>query len=63
MIVSASAALLFAIAMFALLRARYVGPGAATVVFLCGFFTAGTGASGPIQSVVQAFVRALSSLA
>ncbi|UNO42434.1 hypothetical protein [Streptomyces sp. MST-110588] len=59
---SVSAAALFAILTAFLLRARYLSAGTAVVVFLCGFFVAGTGAYGPIHAACQAVAAALARL-
>ncbi|MGW2366347.1 hypothetical protein ACWCZ5_12280 [Streptomyces sp. NPDC001667] len=63
MTLSVSAAVLFGVAAFFVLRSRYVGPGSAIVLFLSGFFTAGTGAYGPIQHLCTAIAQALPNLA
>jgi hypothetical protein len=62
MTLTVSAAALLGIAALALLRARYVGPGTAAVLFLSGFFTAGTGAYGPITHLCTALAHALTTL-
>ncbi|MFF1565855.1 hypothetical protein ACFVY1_20415 [Streptomyces sp. NPDC058293] len=58
MIVTLSAVALFGVLAFALLKGRYVGPLAALVLFLFGFFTADTGASSAIRAVVGALLDA-----
>ncbi|MEU7200098.1 hypothetical protein [Streptomyces sp. NPDC045470] len=63
MALTVSAAVLFTILTLVLLRARYVGPGAAIVVFLCGFFAAGTGAYRPIHNLCETVASALANLA
>ncbi|MEV6669941.1 hypothetical protein [Streptomyces sp. NPDC051162] len=62
MTLSVSAAVLFGIAAFFILRLRYAGPGTAIILFLSGFFTAGTGAYGPIQHLCTAIAQALPNL-
>ncbi|MFD7920528.1 hypothetical protein ACFV3R_15040 [Streptomyces sp. NPDC059740] len=62
MVLSLSAAVLFGLIVFALIRARYVSLGAATATFLFGFFVASTGAAGPIRSLCNAIVSALGNL-
>ncbi|MFA3840741.1 hypothetical protein [Streptomyces aureus] len=58
MLVTLSAVALFGILTFALLRGRIVGPLAALVLFLFGFFTADTGAASAIRAVVGALLDA-----
>ncbi|TWV41322.1 hypothetical protein FRZ03_21305 [Streptomyces misionensis] len=58
MILSLSAAALFGVLALVLLRGRYVGPFSALVLFLFGFFTAGTGAAGTIRAVCAALADA-----
>ncbi|WBB58475.1 hypothetical protein O7599_22905 [Streptomyces sp. WMMC500] len=58
-----SAVLLFGIAAFFAVRTKATGAGAALVVFLFGFFAAGTGAYEPIRDLVQATADAVSALA
>ncbi|MFF4573663.1 hypothetical protein [Streptomyces sp. NPDC001410] len=58
MIVTLSAVALLGVLAFVLLRGRYVGPFSALVLFLFGFFTAGTGAAGPIRAVCRALAEA-----
>ncbi|MFE5871687.1 hypothetical protein ACFQ6V_23985 [Streptomyces roseifaciens] len=62
MTLTVSAAVLLGIATIVILRGRYVGPGAAAVLFLCGFFTAGTGAYGPIKNLCTAVANAITQL-
>ncbi|MBT2383102.1 hypothetical protein [Streptomyces sp. ISL-11] len=62
MTLTLSAVAILAVAAFFILRSRYVGPGSAIVLFLFGFFTAGTGASGPINRLCAALVHAIPSL-
>lgn len=58
-----SAVLLFGIATLFVLKSRAAGAGSAMVLFLFGFFTAGTGAYTPITSVVRSLAAALTDLA
>ncbi|MEU1403387.1 hypothetical protein ABZ471_13675 [Streptomyces sp. NPDC005728] len=58
MIVTLSAVALLGVLAFVLLRGRYVGPFSALVLFLFGFFTASTGASGPIRAMCLALADA-----
>ncbi|MDF3299982.1 hypothetical protein [Streptomyces tropicalis] len=62
MIVTLSAVALFGVLAFVLLRGRYVGPFSALVLFLFGFFTAGTGAAGPVRALCRALVEAAQQL-
>lgn len=62
MILNISAVLLFGAASALAVKTRSVGAGAALVLFLFGFFTAGTGAYEPIHNMVQASADALSAL-
>ncbi|WP_030380068.1 MULTISPECIES: hypothetical protein [unclassified Streptomyces] len=62
MILNISAVLLFGAASAFAVRTRSAGGGAALVLFLFGFFTAGTGAYEPIHNLVQASADALSAL-
>ncbi|RSN93755.1 hypothetical protein DMH26_24075 [Streptomyces sp. WAC 05379] len=62
MILNISAVLLFGAASVLAVKTRSAGAGAAIVLFLFGFFTAGTGAYEPIHNLVQASADALSAL-
>jgi curli biogenesis system outer membrane secretion channel CsgG len=62
MILNISAVLLFGAATALAVRTRSAGGGAALVLFLFGFFTAGTGAYEPIHNLVQASADALTAL-
>ncbi|WP_030596998.1 hypothetical protein [Streptomyces fulvoviolaceus] len=57
-----SAVLLFGIASVVAVKTKSAGAGAAVLLFLFGFFTAGTGAYGPIHDLVESFARFLSQL-
>lgn len=61
--ITLSAVLLFGAAAAFLLRSRALGFGSGLVAFLFGFFTAATGAAGPIRDVVTSLARALGSIA
>ncbi|MFF4964665.1 hypothetical protein [Streptomyces sp. NPDC001037] len=62
MILNTSAVLLFGAASAFAVKTKSAGGGAALVLFLFGFFAAGTGAYEPIHNLVQASADALSSL-
>lgn len=62
MTLTVSAVLLFGTASFFAVKSRATGGGAAVLLFLFGFFTAGTGAYGPIHDLVASFARFLSQL-
>ncbi|MGV9419833.1 hypothetical protein ACWDO6_20310 [Streptomyces sp. NPDC003674] len=62
MILNISAVLLFGAASAFAVKTRSAGGGAALVLFLFGFFVAGTGAYEPIHNIVQASADALSAL-
>ncbi|MFD3494323.1 hypothetical protein ACFWWB_27775 [Streptomyces sp. NPDC058690] len=62
MILNISAVLLFGAASALAVRTKSAGGGSALVLFLFGFFVAGTGAYGPIHNLVQASADALSAL-
>ncbi|MEV6004077.1 hypothetical protein AB0M25_33680 [Streptomyces griseomycini] len=50
-----SAVLLFGVASVFAVKTRSTGAGAAVVLFLFGFFAAGTGAYEPIRDLVKSF--------
>jgi hypothetical protein len=62
MILDISAVLLFGAASVFAVKTKSAGGGAALVLFLFGFFAAGTGAYEPIHNLVQASADALSAL-
>ncbi|TXS40169.1 hypothetical protein EAO75_34750 [Streptomyces sp. uw30] len=62
MILNISAVLLFGAASAFAIKTKSAGGGAALVLFLFGFFAAGTGAYEPIHNMVQASADALSAL-
>lgn len=57
-----SAVAILAVAAFLVIRAKAGGCGPALVLFLFGFFAAGTGAYGPIHSLCAAFATAITHL-
>ncbi|MFG2792886.1 hypothetical protein ACIRPX_32325 [Streptomyces sp. NPDC101225] len=62
MVLNISAVLLFGAASVLAVKTKSAGGGAALVLFLFGFFVAGTGAYEPIHNLVQASADALSAL-
>ncbi|MBZ6175941.1 hypothetical protein KVH24_25770 [Streptomyces olivaceus] len=62
MILNISAVLLFGAASVLAVRTKSAGGGAALVLFLFGFFAAGTGAYEPIHNLVQASADAIAEL-
>ncbi|MFF9116258.1 hypothetical protein ACF09Y_11750 [Streptomyces massasporeus] len=62
MILDISAVLLFGAASIFAVKTKSAGGGAALVLFLFGFFAAGTGAYEPIHNLVRASADALSAL-
>ncbi|MEU1704053.1 hypothetical protein ABZ478_01435 [Streptomyces sp. NPDC005706] len=62
MVLNISAVLLFGAASALAVKTKSAGGGATLVLFLFGFFTAGTGAYEPIHNLVQASAEALSAL-
>lgn len=62
MILNISAVLLFGAASTFAVKTKSAGGGAALVLFLFGFFTAGTGAYEPIHNLVQASADAIAQL-
>lgn len=62
MMLNLSAVLLFGAASFFAVKTKSAGGGAAIVLFLFGFFAAGTGAYEPIHNLVQASADALTAL-
>ncbi|MEW1635658.1 hypothetical protein AB0469_16445 [Streptomyces sp. NPDC093801] len=63
MIFTISAVLLFGTGSYFAVRTKAAGAGAAIVLFLFGFFAAGTGAYEPITNVVKSTAQALTDLA
>ncbi|MFJ3137074.1 hypothetical protein ACIPK5_14340 [Streptomyces sp. NPDC086843] len=62
MVLNISAVLLFGAASALAVKTKSAGGGAAIVLFLFGFFTAGTGAYEPIHNLVQASADAIAQL-
>ncbi|GAA0670349.1 hypothetical protein ACFY2H_21415 [Streptomyces griseofuscus] len=62
MVLNISAVLLFGAASALAVKTKSTGGGAALVLFLFGFFTAGTGAYEPIHNLVQASADAIAQL-
>lgn len=62
MVLSISAVLLFGIAAYFAVRSKAANGAAAVVLFLFGFFTAGTGAYGPIHDAVTALATSLADI-
>ncbi|MEU3428961.1 hypothetical protein [Streptomyces gardneri] len=58
-----SAVLLFGVASAFAVKTKSAGAGAATVLFLFGFFVAGTGAYDPIASLVKSSATFVSEIA
>jgi hypothetical protein len=61
-VLNISAVLLFGAASGLAVKTKSAGGGAAIVLFLFGFFTAGTGAYEPIHNLVQASADAIAQL-
>ncbi|NGO09296.1 hypothetical protein G5C60_17235 [Streptomyces sp. HC44] len=57
-----SAVLLFGLASVVAVKTKSTGAGAALLVFLFGFFAAGTGAYEPIRDLVASFADFLTEL-
>jgi hypothetical protein len=62
MMLTFSAVVLLGIAAFFVLKSKAAGGVAALVLFLFGFFTAGTGAYGPIHDLCAALATSLAHL-
>ena len=62
MAVNVSAILLLTIAAIFIVKAKAGGIGPAIVLFLLGFFTAGTGADGPIRDLCTSIAQFLGNL-
>ncbi|MEU4095280.1 hypothetical protein [Streptomyces sp. NPDC026673] len=62
MVLSISAVLLFGLAAYLAVRSKAANGAAAVVLFLFGFFTAGTGAYGPIRNLCAALAASLADL-
>jgi curli biogenesis system outer membrane secretion channel CsgG len=61
-VLNISAVLLFGAASALAVKTKSAGGGAAIVLFLFGFFAAGTGAYEPIRNLVQASADAIAQL-
>ncbi|MFI0031789.1 hypothetical protein [Streptomyces albidoflavus] len=61
MAITVSLAVLLGLALFFLVRLRYVGFGSALIAAAFGFFLAYTGAAGPVNAFVDALLGAISS--
>ncbi|MEU6340676.1 hypothetical protein ABZ883_06965 [Streptomyces sp. NPDC046977] len=62
MVLTVSAVLLLGITAYFTVRSKAANGGAAVVLFLFGFFTAGTGAYGPIHNLCTALADSLANL-
>ncbi|THA37116.1 hypothetical protein [Streptomyces sp. A1547] len=62
MAITVSLVALFGLVLFFLLRSKTLGYGSAFVAMMFGFFLASTGASGPINELTTAVIKAVSDL-
>ncbi|MEV6729065.1 hypothetical protein [Streptomyces sp. NPDC051364] len=62
MAITVSLVALFGLVLFFLLRSKSLGYGSAFVAMMFGFFLASTGASGPINELTTAIIKAVSDL-
>ncbi|QES06825.1 hypothetical protein DEJ44_15230 [Streptomyces venezuelae] len=62
MAITVSLVALFGLVLFFLLRSRTLGPGAAFIAVMFGFFLASTGAAEPINRLTASLANALSHL-
>ncbi|MFF8580165.1 hypothetical protein ACF05R_15755 [Streptomyces albidoflavus] len=62
MAITVSLAVLLGLALFLLVRLRYVGFGSALIAAAFGFFLASTGAAGPINNLTQSVLAAIPGL-
>ncbi|MER6216425.1 hypothetical protein ABT213_20520 [Streptomyces sp. NPDC001674] len=62
MAITVSLVALFGLILFFLLRSKTLGYGSAFVAMMFGFFLASTGASGPINELTTAIIKAVSDL-
>ncbi|MBZ9598110.1 hypothetical protein ACXNSR_15095 [Streptomyces sp. NC-S4] len=62
MAITLSLVALFGLVLFFLLRSKTLGYGSAFVAMMFGFFLASTGASGPINELTTAIIKAVSDL-
>jgi hypothetical protein len=61
-ILSVSAVLLFGLASLFAVRSNATSTGAATVLFLFGFYAAATGAAGPMNEVMASLAHSLAQM-
>lgn len=62
MAITLSLVALFGLVLFFLLRSKTLGCGSAFIAIMFGFFLASTGASGPINELTSAVLKAVSDL-
>ncbi|MFE9927412.1 hypothetical protein [Streptomyces sp. NPDC005533] len=62
MAVTVSLVALFGLVLFFLLRSKTLGYGSAFVAMMFGFFLASTGASGPMNELTTAIIKAVSDM-
>ncbi|MFD3805039.1 hypothetical protein ACFWTC_15710 [Streptomyces sp. NPDC058619] len=62
MAITLSLVALFGLVLFFLLRSKTLGYGSAFIAIMFGFFLASTGASGPINQLTTAVIKAVSDL-
>ncbi|MBT1184159.1 hypothetical protein HET69_09055 [Streptomyces sp. CJ_13] len=62
MAITLSLVALFGLVLFFLLRSKTLGYGSAFIAIMFGFFLASTGASGPINELTTAIIKAVSDL-
>ncbi|MFF1340752.1 hypothetical protein ACFVYT_23050 [Streptomyces sp. NPDC058290] len=62
MAITVSLVFLFGLVLFFLLRSKTLGYGSAFIAMMFGFFLASTGASGPINELTTAIIKAVSGL-
>ncbi|MFE5810675.1 hypothetical protein [Streptomyces sp. NPDC056491] len=62
MAITVSLVALFGLVLFFLLRSKTVGYGSAFIAMMFGFFLASTGASGPMNELTTAIIKAVSDL-
>ncbi|MEU7725188.1 hypothetical protein AB0B78_08060 [Streptomyces sp. NPDC040724] len=62
MAITVSLVALFGLVLFFLLRSKTLGYGSAFVAMMFGFFLASTGASGPMNELTTAIIKAVSDL-
>ncbi|MET9051009.1 hypothetical protein ABZW50_07575 [Streptomyces bacillaris] len=62
MVITVSLVALFGLVLFFLLRSKTLGWGSAFIAVMFGFFLASTGASGPINELTTAVIKAIPDL-